>query len=146
MFCKITQRVTLRLAAMLCLQCASFAVVAEGAVRIFDCNVTQVCDAAGACQPAADSITFRMAPVTLDATGAGQYLLSYGDRQELPMQAVSEIGPFLWSDGSGGNNGSNSEERNTLVISSGTQLLWHTLSLTEMPDASIRYMDCGLQQ
>jgi hypothetical protein len=145
MFCKITKRSTLRLAAIFCLQCAALAVYAEGAVRIFDCNLTQVCDAAGSCQSTTDSITFRMAAVTLVSAGGGQYLLSHGDRRELPMQAMSEIGPFVWSDSTAGADGTDTDQRNTLVISSETQLLWHTLSLAASPSSNIRYMNCNLQ-
>jgi len=126
-----------RAAALICLPAASSLIHAEGAVRVFACQITQQCDATGACKPASEPMHFRMAPQTLDASGAGQYLLDYGQQQQLPMQALSEIGPFVWVEG---------DEHHTLVISSETALLWHTLSLTAAPASSVRFLACTLQQ
>lgn len=146
MFCNTTRRQALQLAAMPTLLCLSLAAGAEGAVRIFDCKVIRQCDAAALCAETSGQVAFRMEPVTLDASGAGSYRLSHGSRNELSMQALSDIGPFVWSDSAAAADGAVTDQRNTLVISSETQLLWHTLSLAVPPSAVVRYMDCKLQQ
>lgn len=108
---------------------------AEGAVRVLDCNTTQVCDAAGTCEAASDAVIFRMSPESLSADGSGTYKISYQDI-EADMQASAEAGPFYWT---------RDVERNTLLASSETRFLWHKLQLAPTPQASILFLDCTLQ-
>jgi hypothetical protein len=107
----------------------------EGAVRLFDCTVVQVCNPAGSCERGSGTMTFRMEPVEVGPDGAGRYALKY-DATEVVMDALSDAGPFVWAVG---------EERNTLLVSSGTQLLWHQLGLDPVPAASVRFLTCTLQ-
>lgn len=118
--------------------CAVFsgAVYAEGAVRVLACETTLQCDAAGHCMPHAEAIEFRMEPKALNADGSGEFTLQYRDA-ELPMQALSEIGPFVWTQ---------QQDRYTLLASSDTQFLLHTLALADEPRATLQFMSCSLQQ
>jgi hypothetical protein len=112
------------------------AVWGEGAVRLFDCTVVRICDAAGNCEPAADAVAFRMEPVQVDPEGSGRYDLEYGDTQTA-MSSVSDIGPFVWTVG---------EERHTLLASSETNFLWHRLVLDPLPAATVRFLTCTIRQ
>ncbi|MEY4640177.1 MAG: hypothetical protein RLZZ227_171 [Pseudomonadota bacterium] len=107
---------------------------AEGAVRTLECTIMQVCDAAGACENAAEPVNFRMAPVSVREDGSGQYQISYRD-VEADMEAASYAGPFSWASDS---------ERNTLLASSETQFLWHRLVLESTPQAEIHFLACTL--
>lgn len=109
---------------------------AEGAVRIFDCKVTQRCDAAGKCAVNSDSIEFRLEPQALADDGSGEYILRYRDRT-VPMQAASEAGPFLWSE---------QNVRYTLLVSSETQLLLHALELATVPATTVDFLTCKVRQ
>lgn len=109
---------------------------AEGAVRVLECRATQECDAAATCIAVDETVEFRMEPITLDANGAGRYILRYGDN-EVEMQSLSDAGPFHWLQDT---------ERDTLIASSETQFLWHNLSFDEMPEASIRFLTCRFRQ
>jgi hypothetical protein len=109
---------------------------AEGAVKIFDCTVARVCDAAGVCEAGSGHVTFRMEPVKLEADGSGRYALSYADKQT-DVTAVSALGPFVWT---------LDEERDTLLISSRTQFLWHRLRLGPASEATVRFLTCSFQQ
>jgi hypothetical protein len=108
----------------------------EGAVRLFDCTVVRVCDAAGNCEAAMDAVTFRMEPVQVDQDGSGRYELQYGDTKTA-MSSVSDIGPFVWSVG---------EERHALLASSETNFLWHRLTLAPVPAATVRFLTCTIRQ
>lgn len=119
------------LALALCPSLAS----AEGAVRLLECQVTQICDAAGACAAAAEQLSFRMKPQALDDEGRGRYVLRYGEI-EAGMEALSEAGPFYWTQ---------AQERNTLLASSESSFLWHQLSLGPAPEASISFLDCTVR-
>jgi hypothetical protein len=110
--------------------------MAEGAVRVLDCVVTQSCDASGACKPASEQQSFRMEPVNLLEDGSGSYVMIHGDAKT-DMQALSFAGPFYWA---------SDDERNTLLASSETEFLWHRLELSPAPVADIRFMNCVLSQ
>lgn len=114
----------------------SQAALAEGATRILDCSIVKVCDAAGNCEPASEHVSFRMDPKELEAGGAGTYAIRYGDI-ETQMNALSELGPFLWTVGT---------ERDALMISSESQWLWHELKVEPQPMAAIRFLTCSFQQ
>ena len=77
-----------------------------------------------------------MEPVEIAAGGAGSYQISYGDVQA-SMQAMSDIGPFVWTAGS---------ERHALIASSDTEWLWHELALGAAPRATVRFLSCTFQQ
>lgn len=108
---------------------------AEGAVRVLDCKVTQVCDASGACEAESDDVSFRLAPENLHEDGSGTYAITYRAIQA-SMEATSEAGPFYWTMGS---------ERNTLLASSETQFLWHRLMLDPTPATRVYFLNCALQ-
>lgn len=108
---------------------------AEGAVRVLDCKVTQICDAAGVCQAASEEVSFRMAPEKLSEDGAGTYEISYRDIKA-SMQASSYAGPFYWTTGA---------ERNTLLASSETQFLWHRLRLEPAPETKVHFLECAVR-
>ena len=118
---------------LLLLPCLAWA---EGAVRVFDCNVTQACDAEGACETTSDQINFRMTPGNLREDGSGDYQVSYRD-VEADMNASSDAGPFYWTTGN---------ERNTLLASSETHFLWHKLTLAPTPTTNIYFLSCMLRQ
>jgi hypothetical protein len=109
---------------------------AEGAVRLLDCTVVQVCDGAGKCASAADVVRFRMEPVETGADGAGKYILQYGD-VEAAMTASSDTGPYVWSVG---------EERHALLVSSERDFLWHRLVVDPAPAAAVRFLRCEFRQ
>lgn len=109
---------------------------AEGAIRVFECTTNQSCDAAGECAAAVEQASFRLEPLAVDATGAGDYQISYGDVR-VEMQAFSEAGPFFWITGN---------ERNTLLASSETEFLWHQLSIDPAPASTIRFLSCALRE
>jgi hypothetical protein len=108
----------------------------EGAVRLFDCTVVQVCDAAGNCEATTDAVVFRMEPVQVAQDGSGRYELQYGDT-ETAMSSVSDIGPFVWTVGA---------ERHALLASSETNFLWHRLTLDPVPAATVRFLTCTIGQ
>jgi hypothetical protein len=112
------------------------AMLAEGAVRVLDCNAVRVCDAAGSCEPAAGETRFLMEPQALDSSGAARFTLSYGDVRA-DMEAMSDVGPFLWTAGS---------ERHALLVSSETQWLWHRLTLEPAPVATVAFLECTFAQ
>ena len=109
---------------------------AEGAVRIFDCAIVKSCDGAGECKSASAKVNFRLEPVALKADGSGQYTLRY-DGNDSPMQMLSATGPFVWTI---------REERNTLLLSSETEMVWHQLLLGSSAKASIRFLVCKVKQ
>ena len=120
---------------MLCVVLASGA-SGEGAVRVLDCTTSRICDAAGNCEPEAAERTFRWEPIQTQADGAGTYTLTDGDT-EVPMQALSDAGPFFWSVGS---------QRNTLLVSSETQFVWHRLTLEPVPEGTVAFLTCAFRQ
>jgi hypothetical protein len=109
---------------------------AEGAMRILDCEFVDKCNAALACTPESGAVTFRMEPQSLDGNNAGIYLISYGDTRT-EMQGLSYAGPFYWRTESA---------MNTLVASSETEFLWHSLELVQTPVTVIRNMHCRFLQ
>jgi hypothetical protein len=110
-------------------------VMAEGAVRVLSCETTQRCDAAGQCEPHQETLELRMEPKALNSDGSGEFSLQYGD-EAVPVQALSEAGPFVWS---------REQNRYTLLASSDTQLLLHTLSLSVEPEATVLFMACSFR-
>ncbi len=108
----------------------------EGAERILDCSVKQICDAAGNCRPGSVQVTFRTEPVSLKGDGSGIYALSYGEIETM-MEAQSPAGPFFWTVGN---------ERDTLLASSETQFLWHQLTFDQVPEATVRFLQCAFRQ
>lgn len=108
----------------------------EGAVKLLDCEIVRVCDAAGSCDAGSGEVRFRMEPLELAAGGAGSYQIRYRDA-EASMQAMSDAGPFFWTAGS---------KRNALVASSETEWLWHELALGAAPQATVRFLACRFQQ
>jgi hypothetical protein len=110
-------------------------VSAEGAVRVLECTVTTVCDAAGRCADATEPLSFRIEPLDVSATGPARYAISYGETRA-EMQALTEAGPFFWVHGS---------ERATLLASSETQWLWHRLALEPQPLATVSFLTCAFR-
>jgi hypothetical protein len=108
----------------------------EGAVRLFDCTVVQVCNSAGSCEAASGAVAFRMEPVKVGPDGSGRYELKYGETKAA-MNSLSDVGPFFWTVG---------DERNTLLASSETHLLWHQLTLDPVPAATVRFLTCTIRQ
>jgi hypothetical protein len=112
------------------------AALAEGAVRVLNCTLVRACDAAGACKPESMQLTFRMEPIETRPDGSGRYSLRYGD-DRAEMQAMSFAGPFLWV---------LPMERDSLLVSSETQFLWHRLVLEPTPVATIHFLNCEFRQ
>lgn len=109
---------------------------AEGAVRVLECTVTMVCDAAGQCAGAAEPVSFRIEPLEVAETGPARYAINHGETQA-EMQALTDAGPFFWMHGS---------ERATLLASSETQWVWHRLVLEPRPSATISFLTCAFRQ
>jgi hypothetical protein len=110
--------------------------LAEGAVRILDCEIAGTCTATLECTPASGAVTFRMEPQSLDGNNAGTYVISYDDTQA-SMQGLSYAGPFHWRTDS---------TMHTLLASSETQFLWHSLELSQPPVTVIRDLKCRFLQ
>jgi len=110
--------------------------LAEGAVKLLDCNVMQVCDQAGSCRSDSARFTFRMEPVELEAGGAGEYKLMLNE-SATQMRALSDSGPFLWQ---------SDRERNVLLASSESEWLWHRLILDAAARSEVRFLSCRFQQ
>ena len=111
-------------------------VLAEGGVRLLDCHQTSQCNTDGRCEANSAAVQFRLSPQSLDEGGAGQYtLLVQGT--ESSMQALSEIGPFYWT---------SAQNHHTLLASSETRFVWHTLKLAAKPEGITRFLDCTFQQ
>lgn len=77
-----------------------------------------------------------MEPEQLEAGGSGSYRMLY-DGTEATMRAMSDLGPFFWSNG---------DERHALMISSASEWLWHRLTTRPDPVATVRFMRCSFQQ
>jgi len=108
---------------------------AEGARRFFDCEVQQLCDAAGQCSVAANPVLFTLEPLAVGSDGAGSYRLSYDDNT-VEMAALAEAGPFRWTLGA---------VHHTLLASSETRFLWHQLDLSGTPAARIAFLACTVR-
>ena len=109
--------------------------LAEGAVRVLECKSVQLCDTTGTCAAAAGEVVFRMTPVSVDADGAGSFTMQY-DSSLADMQALSGVGPWYWV---------SRQQRHTLLASSDTRFVWHTLSLTPEPEAQTRFLNCSFR-
>jgi hypothetical protein len=108
---------------------------AEGAVRVLNCQTTQVCDAIGHCRTDGETLSLRMTPKALRSDGSGEFMLHYQDR-DVPMETLSEAGPFVWQ---------LEHDRYTLLANSSTQFLLHKLSLAAEPTASVQFMTCSFR-
>jgi hypothetical protein len=109
----------------------------EGAVKLLECSIASVCDGQGQCSPGSGQAAFRMEPLQVEAGGAGTYTIIYGDTKA-EMNAMSEVGPFIWTV---------EAERHTLVVSSRTDWLWHQLASGPTPAATVRFLsDCSFQR
>jgi hypothetical protein len=116
---------------------ASATALTEGAVKLLDCTVVQICDAQGQCEAGSGPASFRMEPIQIEAGGVGTYTISYNDI-EAEMNAMSEVGPFYWMAGA---------ERNVLIVSSRTDWLWHQLTSDSTPEATVRFLtSCSFQR
>ncbi|HSC14879.1 MAG TPA: hypothetical protein VLI71_07160 [Gammaproteobacteria bacterium] len=124
------------LSALGCVALRPNAVWSEGAVRLLDCTIEQVCNAAESCQAASGAVAFRMEPVQIGEDGSGRYELHYGET-EAAMNSLSDVGPFVWTVG---------EERRTLLASSEMNFLWHRLTLDPVPAATVRFLTCTIRQ
>jgi len=122
--------------AALVLSCLAINSYAEGAVRVFSCNLERVCNEAGTCETEAGEVEFRLEPMQLDGNGAGSYRLSYEDKDVI-MQAYSDTGPFTWRIGS---------DQHTLLVNSETGMLWHSLSLAASLQSRSHYLECTLAE
>lgn len=110
--------------------------LAEGALRILECSLDQRCDTEISCSPESGDVVFTMEPEMLDDEGAGSYVISYAGKKSA-MTAMSFAGPFTW----------NSEgEIHTLLANSENRFLWHKLSLSPTPEASMQFLDCAFTQ
>jgi hypothetical protein len=109
----------------------------EGAVKLLECSIAKVCDGQGQCEAGSGQATFRMEPEQIEAGGVGTYTIFYGDT-EVAMDALSEVGPFIWTVGT---------ERNALIVSSRTDWLWHQLASGPTTEATVRFLsDCSFQR
>jgi len=110
--------------------------LAEGAMRILECSIEKQCDSSVACTPDSGDQVFNMEPIMLDETGAGSYQISYANNS-YEMKAMSYAGPFIWNTGG---------ETHTLLANSETKFLWHRLSFSAKPEASIQFLNCAFTQ
>ena len=108
---------------------------AEGAVRQFDCTVVRSCDSSGSCTAQSGKVVFSMTPVSAAQDGSGRFEIRYGSVR-VPMQALSDTGPFHWRVG---------EETNTLLLNSESEMLWHQLDIGTSAAATLRFMTCRYQ-
>ena len=111
-------------------------VLSEGAMRILECSIEKQCDSSATCTPDSGDQAFNMEPIKLDDTGAGNYLISYAHTNS-EMKAMSSAGPFIWNTGG---------EIHTLLANSETKFLWHRLSLSAKPQASMQFLNCAFTQ
>ncbi len=125
-----------RLILYFCIYLISAPLLAEGAVRTFECTIGRVCDFSGQCEAADGEITFRLEPQQLDNNGAGSYRLYYEDTT-VDMQAISDAGPFTWIVDT---------VRHTLLVAGETRLLWHSLSLSSPLRSRTQILECTLGQ
>jgi len=113
------------------------AAMTEGAVKLLECSISRICDGQGQCEAGSGQAAFRMEPLQVEAGGVGSYTISYGDT-EVAMNALSEVGPFIWTVGT---------ERNALIVSSRTDWLWHQLASGPTTAATVRFLgDCSFQR
>ena len=110
--------------------------LAEGALRILQCSLDQRCDGEISCSPESGDVVFNMEPVMLDDKGAGSYEITYEENQSV-MTAMSFAGPFFWR---------TEGEMHTLLANSESRFLWHKLSLSPQPIASMQFIDCAFTQ
>lgn len=108
----------------------------EGALRVLDCNKVLVCDESLTCQTESGQVVFNMEPLNLDENNAGSYTIRY-DAVQVPMQGLSFAGPFHWRLDNG---------MHTLLASSESDFLWHSLTIDPQPVTTIRKLDCRFMQ
>lgn len=126
----------LKLTFLLCTSVLPCFALAEGAIRVLECRHIKNCDASATCKPAEADTVFQMEPKTLADDGSGRFIIHYNGQQS-DMTALSYVGPFFWTAASG---------MNTLLASSETRFLWHTLTLDPVPNATFRILECQFTQ
>ncbi|WP_343502338.1 hypothetical protein [Alloyangia pacifica] len=113
---------------------------AEGARVSLACDRVTVCSEAGTCTDAEGQVSFVLAPVDTDATGAGAYELTIDGGVSLAAQAMSFAGPYLWAPALG--------HRETLTFTSETSALWLRQTIetgtTAPPSAEIDFLTCRI--
>lgn len=114
------------------LACHATLVAAEGAVQVLSCTATTSCDARGSCTPATDAVTFTLTPVQVDADGAGQFTIAYGD-VTAQMGSLSRTGPFVWAEGE--------TDTQSLLVSGPDSLVWVRQD-RGTPDATTLFLTC----
>ncbi|HBT02433.1 MAG TPA: hypothetical protein DEB47_21835 [Citreicella sp.] len=108
---------------------------AEGARLELSCTRLSRCDGAGACAAAEGAVAFTLAPLGVDAQGAGGYAIGHDGAAQGEGQGVSFAGPFLWTLPGGA--------RHTLVLSSETTALYlRQAAGGAAPE--IDFLNCGI--
>ncbi|MCT4371786.1 hypothetical protein CLG85_016255 [Yangia mangrovi] len=122
------------------LSLAALPAAAEGARTSLECDHVTACSEAGTCAAANGRVSFVLAPVDTDATGAGAYELSVDGGASMPAQAMSFAGPFLWAPALGA--------RETLTFTSETSALWLRQTIESgtgaPPSADIDFLTCRI--
>lgn len=106
---------------------------AEGAVQSLACLSNTVCTASGACVPDGSDFTFTITPVALEDNGVAVSMISYGD-QSFEVRQNGPLAPFEWSEGD--------TDRQTLLPSGPTDLVWHQFTFGEGVSARILFLTC----
>ena len=114
------------------LACQATLAAAEGAVQVLSCTATTTCDAQGSCTAASDEVTFTLTPVQVDADGAGQFTIAYGD-VTAEMGSLSLTGPFVWAEGE--------TDTQNLMVSGPASLIWVRQDRSA-PDATTLFLTC----
>lgn len=107
--------------------------LAEGAVQSLSCLSNTVCTASGACVPDRSEFTFTITPVALEDDGVAVSMLSYGE-QSFEVHQNGPLAPFAWSEGDA--------DRQTLLPSGPTDLVWHQFTFGEGVSARILFLTC----
>jgi hypothetical protein len=107
--------------------------LAEGAVQSLSCLSNTVCTASGACVPDGSEFTFTITPVALEDDGVAVSMLSYGE-QSFEVHQNGPLAPFVWSEGDA--------DRQTLLPSGPTDLVWHQFTFGEGVSARILFLTC----
>ncbi|WP_407493277.1 hypothetical protein [Pseudooceanicola sp. MF1-13] len=113
-----------------------FSALAEGARMVMDCQVTSRCDVDGTCVAADVPVQFELAPVSIDADGAGTYSVTAME-ETYEATAPSRAGPFVWDEGNGA--------RYTLTLTSedtAIGLMQDIKNDTYAVDSKLIFMNC----
>ena len=107
--------------------------MAEGAVRVLNCQVVNTCDANGSCGAGLRNVSFRLDPVSVGSQGEGSYVISYDDvSADMFMQSFE--GPIIWSEGR--------DDVQTLMVSGQTTLLWIHTQGSDPQSLAVEFLDC----